>query len=79
MCPLWPGKPMTAHWGIPDPAAVEGAPQEQERAFALAFRELSARIGIFTSLRIDALDELALQHALNAIGKMRAEDVATRS
>jgi arsenate reductase len=62
---------MTAHWGVADPAAVEGTDQEKERAFNLAFRELSARIGIFTSLRIDALDDLALKRELDAIGKMQ--------
>ena len=72
-CPLWPGQPMTAHWGIADPAAVEGSNEEKERAFNLAFRELSARIGIFTSLRVDALDQLALQRQLDAIGKIQAE------
>ena len=71
MCPIWPGQPMTAHWGIADPAAVEGSDAEKERAFQLAFRELSARIGIFTSLRIESLDQLALQRELNAIGKQQ--------
>jgi len=71
MCPIWPGQPMTAHWGVADPAAVEGTDQEKDRAFNLAFRELSARIGIFTSLRIEALDELALKRELDAIGKMQ--------
>jgi protein-tyrosine-phosphatase len=71
VCPIWPGQPMTAHWGIADPAAVEGSDAEKERAFNLAFRELSARIGIFTSLRIQALDQLALQREINAIGTMQ--------
>ena len=79
VCPIWPGQPMTAHWGVPDPAAVEGTVAEKERAFNLAFRELSARIGIFTSLRLEALDELALQRELNAIGRVKPEDVARRS
>ena len=69
VCPFWPGQPMTAHWGIHDPAAVEGTEQEKERAFKLAFRELSARISIFTSLRIDQLDKLSLQRELDAIGR----------
>ena len=72
MCPLWPGQPMTAHWGVADPAAVEGNEQEKQRAFNLAFRELAARIGIFTSLRIEALDELALRRELDAIGRLPA-------
>jgi arsenate reductase (thioredoxin) len=79
MCPLWPGQPMTAHWGVADPAAVEGTDQEQERAFTLAFRELSARIGIFTSLRIEALDELALKRELDAIGRMQGTAAADGS
>lgn len=62
---------MTAHWGVADPATIEGTEAEKERAFNLAFRELAARIGIFTSLRIEALDELALKRELDAIGKMR--------
>ena len=77
VCPFWPGQPMTAHWGIADPAAVEGSDAEKERAFNLAFRELSARIGIFTSLRIDALDQLALQREINAIGKMQPAEERT--
>jgi protein-tyrosine-phosphatase len=75
-CPLWPGQPMTAHWGVPDPAAVDGTDEEKERAFTLAFRELAARIGIFTSLRLEALDELALKRQLDAIGKMQAADTS---
>jgi protein-tyrosine-phosphatase len=71
ICPVWPGQPMTAHWGIADPAAAVGSEEKRERAFARAFRELDARIKIFTSLRLDALDELALKRQLDAIGKMR--------
>jgi arsenate reductase len=70
-CPLWPGQPMTAHWGIEDPAVVEGSDDTKRRAFARAFRELDARIKIFTSLRLDHLDRMALQRELDAIGKMR--------
>jgi len=70
MCPIWPGQPMTAHWGIADPAAVQGSDEEKARAFARAFQELDARIKIFTSLRLEALDQLALQRQLDAIGKM---------
>jgi arsenate reductase (thioredoxin) len=72
-CPIWPGQPMTAHWGIADPAAVDGSVEDKRRAFNLAFRELSARIGLFTSLRLEALDQLALQRHLDAIGKTRLE------
>jgi protein-tyrosine-phosphatase len=71
VCPLWPGQPMTAHWGIEDPAAVEGSDDVQLRAFNKAFRELDARIKIFTSLRLDMLDRMALQHELDALGRSR--------
>jgi protein-tyrosine-phosphatase len=73
ICPIWPGQPMTAHWGIHDPAAVEGSDEERQRAFQKAFRELDARLKIFTSLRLESLDELSLQRQLDAIGKMRQE------
>jgi arsenate reductase (thioredoxin) len=75
-CPFWPGHPMTAHWGVADPAAVEGSDQEKERAFSLAFRELSARIGIFSSLPLAALDELAIKRELDAIGRTQAAGAA---
>jgi protein-tyrosine-phosphatase len=71
VCPTWPGQPMTAHWGIEDPAAVEGSHEQKLRAFNTAFRELDARIKIFTSLRIDQLDRLALKRELDAIGQHR--------
>ncbi len=70
VCPTWPGQPMTAHWGIFDPAEVSGTDEEQKRAFNKAFRELDARLKIFTSLRLDMLDKLTLQRQLNAIGQM---------
>ncbi len=73
VCPLWPGQPMTAHWGIHDPATVEGSDEEKERAFQQAFRELDSRIKIFTSLRLESLDQLSLQKHLDAIGKPRVE------
>ena len=69
VCPIWPGQPMTAHWGLPDPAAVDGSPDEQRRAFDRVFRELDARLQLFTSLRIDQLDRLALKRELDAIGR----------
>ncbi len=69
-CPVWPGQPMTAHWGIPDPAAVEGSEVEIALAFKDAFRMLSQRIGIFTALPIRALDKLSLQAKLKDIGQM---------
>jgi len=68
-CPVWPGQPMTAHWGIPDPAAVSGTEAEQRFAFADAYRMLNARISIFLSLPLRSLDALALQQRLDAIGK----------
>lgn len=68
-CPLWPGQPMTAHWGIPDPAAVTGNEAEIGLAFATAFRALNNRITAFTSLPMASLDQLALQRELDAIGK----------
>jgi protein-tyrosine-phosphatase len=76
VCPVWPGQPMTAHWGIEDPAAVEGSDEVKERAFNKAFRELDARIKIFTSLRIEMLDRMALQRQLDAIGKSQYSDTS---
>jgi arsenate reductase len=70
VCPIWPGQPMTAHWGISDPAAVAGSDEQRLQAFLKAFRELDARIKIFTSLRLELLDRLSLQKQLDAIGKM---------
>jgi arsenate reductase len=75
VCPLWPGQPMTAHWGIEDPAAVEGSGDEKLRAFRKAFRELDARIKILTSLRLELLDRMALQRQLDAIGKVTEEEL----
>jgi len=69
VCPVWPGQPMTAHWGIEDPAAATGSEQDKMRAFTKAFRELDARIKIFTSLRLDMLDRMALQRQLEDIGR----------
>jgi arsenate reductase len=73
VCPIWPGQPMTAHWGIEDPAEVRGTEEQKAHAFRKAFRELDARIKIFTSLRLEALDQLSLQRQLDAIGKMSRE------
>ena len=69
VCPVWPGQPMTAHWGVADPAAVEGSETEIWLAFRRAFRELEQRIRIFVSLPIASLDRMTLQHRLDAIGK----------
>jgi arsenate reductase len=68
-CPYWPGQPMTAHWGVDDPAAVEGTPEEQRRAFQRALRELDARIKLFISLPIESLDKMAVLERLNEIGR----------
>ena len=74
MCPVWPGQPMTAHWGIEDPAAVEG--EAQRRAFRAAFFALQRRIGLFLALPLESIDELSLQKRLGDIGKTRdAESV----
>jgi arsenate reductase len=68
-CPVWPGQPMTAHWGIPDPAEAAGSPAEIAQAFADAYRMLNQRIGIFTALPIASLDRLTLQNRLREIGR----------
>ena len=67
-CPRWPGGPMSAHWGVDDPAAAEGSPDERRRAFERAMRELEARIKLFTSLPLEDLDKVALQKRLAEIG-----------
>jgi arsenate reductase len=69
--PAWPGQPMTAHWGIEDPAAVEGTNIEKERAFAQAFRYLRNRITVFIALPIQSLDQLSLANRLKEIGRMQ--------
>lgn len=74
MCPIWPGQPMTAHWGVADPAAVEGSETEKWLAFRNTFRELESRIKIFTSLPIRSLDRVKLQERLHAIGRTTAAD-----
>jgi arsenate reductase (thioredoxin) len=68
-CPYWPGQPMTAHWGIPDPAAVKGTPEEIARGFRDAFVVLDRRIGLFLSLPLATLQELAIQEEIRKIGK----------
>lgn len=69
VCPVWPGQPVTAHWGISDPAAVKGTPEEIERAFAQAFSVLDRRISLFLSLPLKTLDRFALQREIDNIGK----------
>lgn len=68
VCPVWPGQPMTAHWGIPDPAAAEGGDEEKRRAFFGAFRQLQARISPFVNLPLDRIDRMALKRKLDQIG-----------
>jgi arsenate reductase len=72
-CPFWPGQPMTAHWGVPDPAAVEGSEEEKRHAFRQAFTALSARINLLLNLPLDKLDKLALKAKLVEIGKTGQE------
>jgi protein-tyrosine-phosphatase len=69
-CPVWPGQPMTAHWGVPDPAEAKGSVAEIALAFKDAYRMLNQRIGIFTSLPLRALDQLSLQQKLREIGRL---------
>ena len=73
-CPIWPGQPMTAHWGIPDPAAAEGTEVEKRLAFADALRMLANRVNIFVALPLRSLSALTLQKQLDAIGKARASN-----
>ena len=68
VCPVWPGQPMTAHWGLPDPAAAEGTEAERRLAFADTLRMLTNRIGVFVNLPIKSLDRLSLQKRLDEIG-----------
>ena len=70
-CPVWPGQPMTAHWGVPDPAEAKGTPAETALAFKDAYRMLHQRIGIFVALPIRSLDRLSLQNRLKEIGGMQ--------
>jgi arsenate reductase len=73
VCPIWPGQPMTAHWGVEDPAAFVGPSEKQERLFRDVYFQLERRIQIFTNLPIASLDRLTLQRRLDEIGKTRAE------
>ena len=70
VCPIWPGQPMTAHWGIPDPAAVKGTEEVKQKAFLKAFLQLQTRINLFLSLPVKSLDRLSLQQKLKDIGKV---------
>jgi protein-tyrosine-phosphatase len=69
VCPVWPGQPMTAHWGVPDPAAVTDSPEHQRRAFRDAMAVLRRRIELFAALPLDKLSKLSLQERLRSIGK----------
>ena len=69
ICPVWPGQPVTAHWGVPDPAAVEGTPEQIERAFREAFVALDRRISLLLSLPLISLDSLTIKKAVDRIGK----------
>ena len=76
VCPVWPGQPISAHWGFPDPAAVEGKEAEIRAAFANTYREIATRIEIFTSLPLESLDRLALKRKLDEIGTPRPSSAA---
>jgi arsenate reductase len=69
VCPVWPGQPMTAHWGVPDPAAVQGSPQQIERAFREAFMILDRRISLFLCLPLSTLSQLAIKKEIDRIGQ----------
>ena len=73
VCPIWPGQPMTAHWGLPDPVKAHGNDAERAVAFADALRMLTNRIGIFVNLPLEKLSKLSLQEQLDEIGKVSAE------
>jgi protein-tyrosine-phosphatase len=70
-CPLWPGQPITAHWGVPDPAAVQGSDEEKRKAFLAAFTQLSTRIRLFLNLPFGKLERHALQRKLSDIGRAK--------
>jgi len=76
-CPVWPGQPMTAHWGVPDPALATGSPARVALAFKDAYRMLNARIGIFAALPLRSLDRLSLQKKLREIGQMEGATAPT--
>ena len=69
VCPVWPGQPLTAHWGVPDPAAVTGTPEQIEKAFRDAFMTLDRRIGLFLCLPLASLDKLAIKREVDRIGR----------
>lgn len=69
VCPLWPGQPVTAHWGFPDPAAVEGTDEEKREAFARTLRQIRMRVQLFLSLPLETLDRMAIESRMKAIGR----------
>jgi arsenate reductase len=69
VCPLWPGQPVTAHWGFPDPAAVAGSDEEKRAAFALTLRQIRNRVQLFLSLPLETLDRMAIESRMKAIGR----------
>ena len=73
VCPIWPGNPITAHWGVTDPAAAEGTEERRRRAFRAAYTQLEARIKLFVALPIDKLDRMALKRRVDEIGRAPAE------
>lgn len=73
VCPLWPGQPITAHWGVEDPAAVQGSDDEKRRAFLKAFTQLATRINLLLNLPVDRIDRMALKVKLEEIGKSTAK------
>jgi hypothetical protein len=76
VCPVWPGNPITAHWGVPDPAGVEGTVDECKRAFRNAYHQLDGRIRLFIALPIDKLDRMALKRRTDEIGRKTTTDEA---
>lgn len=79
VCPIWPGQPMTAHWGVPDPVEVQGTDVEKTLAFADTYRMLNNRISIFTSLPLSSLDGLSLQKQLDDIGRSKADSTREKA
>lgn len=71
VCPIWPGRPMTAHWGIPDPAAAEGSDDDKRKAFFMAYNQLSKRLSLFVNLPLERLDKMTLQQQLKDIGAVQ--------
>jgi protein-tyrosine-phosphatase len=79
VCPVWPGQPITAHWGLPDPSRATGSEAERRVAFADTYRMLNQRIGIFVSLPLQSLDKLSLQRRLDEIGRTRSAETAEKA